>query len=190
MRFSSTVFAIAVAFGAFGCDRSRDSDAGVAVVAVDTELAAFLSAARALHHEANVHEQGDDLRAAAMAVSRVPQLSRPRKGQPEVDEVLADAYARLADVRLRLGDIDGAASAAAEGLGYAAQPTYFRGHLLEVQGTIEETRASRLADGGARDQANAARKAAIVAFEQAVLVQEQVIKALADGGAKKGKDAP
>ena len=70
-----------------------------------------------------------------------------------------------------------------EGLLRASGPTYFRGHLLEVQGLIEEARATAFVDAGKREEATAAKAHAISLLEEAVRVQEQVInRALADGG--------
>ncbi len=62
-------------------------------------------------------------------------------------------------------------------------PTYFRGHLLEVQGIIEEARAAALADAGRAAEAAKARARAIGLLEEAVRTQEQLIdQALVDGG--------
>jgi hypothetical protein len=157
---------------------------------VDDATMAFLSEARALHHEANVREQADDLRGALAAVERIPRAKRPHPGEhvPEIDEVVADAYARVAELDLRLGDANGATRAATEGLAFAPDATYFRGHLLEVRGIAEETRAATLADAGDADAAAAARASATRWLEEAVTVQERVIaEALAsDAGQGEG----
>ena len=55
-------------------------------------------------------------------------------------------------------------------------PTYFRGHLLEVEGLVEEARAGALADAGKSDEAvRGAGREAVTLLEEAVRVQEQVI---------------
>ena len=149
---------------------------------VDTKVMAFLSAARALHHEADVKEQSGDIAGAIASLEKLVGLARPRAS--EVDEVLADTHARLAEMRLQSKDWAGADREVQGGLEHAREPTYFRGHLLEVSGLIEEQRAGALADAGKRDEAAQARARAVDLLEQAVQVQEQVIAhALTEGGA-------
>lgn len=145
---------------------------------VDAELVAFLSEARSLHHIANVKEESGDLAGAAGAMERLvgAQPPHPGKPTPEVEEVLADAYARLAELRLKHGEVDAAAKAIASGLVHAPEPTYFKGHLLEVQGVVEESRAAELTDAGQSEAARATRERAINLLEQAVKIQEQVIQ--------------
>jgi len=174
---------------AAGCSRARElepapvprQDAGAPV---DLETMAFLSEARALHHEANVKEEGGDVRGAAAAVSRIVRARRPHAvgAVPEIEEVLADAWARLAELELRLGDPATALDAAHEGLAHARGPTYFRGHLLEVEGIIEETTSAQLADAGDRTGAEKARERAMHLLEEAVIVQDRVIADSLDGG--------
>jgi regulator of protease activity HflC (stomatin/prohibitin superfamily) len=80
-------------------------------------------------------------------------------------------------------DLDGANLAVNAGLQHAREPTYFRGHLIEVQGLVEEARANALADAGRTQEAAQAKGKAMSLLEQAVRLQEQVIgRALADGG--------
>ena len=151
---------------------------------VDKELLAFLSEARALHHEANLEESNADLAGAARTMERLVAARRPHDG-PEVEEVLADAYARLAELELRQDALAPAAKAVENGLAHAPAPTYFRGHLVEVQGLVEEARAAQLADAGKVAEAAAARNRAIALLEDVVKIQDQVIQtSLADGGAK------
>lgn len=148
---------------------------------VDTTIMAFLSAARALHHEADLHEKSGDAPGAIAALERL--VAMPAPSAAEVDEVVADTRARLAELRLGRGDLDGADRDVQAGLQRVAGPTYFRGHLLEVQGLVEEARATSFVDAGKREEATAAKARAISLLEEAVRVQEQVIdKALADGG--------
>jgi tetratricopeptide (TPR) repeat protein len=145
---------------------------------VDMEIMAFLSEARALHHEANLKEEGGDVAGAASAMERLVAARRPHpeRKAPEVDEVLADAYARLAELRLKKGELDPAALAVKNGLEHVAQATYFRGHLLEVQGLVEEARAAQLADAGNAAEAAKAREHAIELLEEVVKIQDQVIQ--------------
>jgi hypothetical protein len=154
-----------------------DDTPGAAPV-VDTEVMAFLSKARALHHEANVKENGNDLAGAIASLETLVGSPVPRPGTtiPEVEEVLADTYARIADLKLEQGDVDGAAKDVDAGLAHSPGTSYFHGHLLEVQGIVEEQRATRLADGGKSDEAAKARAHAVQLLRQAVDMQDQVIK--------------
>lgn len=171
--------------GGGGCT-SRSPLAGCpsaepATAPIDTGVMAFLSAARALHHEADMAEASGSAADAVAALRRLVAMPAPLAA--EVEEVLADAHARLAEMQLKGGDLQGASDNARAGLGHAGEPTYFRGHLLEVQGRIEEARAASLADAGRTDEAATAKTRAMALLEEAVRVQERVIeRALADGG--------
>lgn len=175
-----------VAAGAVACQQPRSSGCDE-ITAVDTDVMAWLSKARALHHEANVEEASGNVDGAiasleSLVKSKVP---RPETKVPEIEEVLADAHARLADLRLQKGDLDGASKDVEDGLAHATAPTYFRGHLLEVQGIIEEARAAKLADAGKPEDAERARQKAVGVLRQAVEIQDQVIRgtlAARDGG--------
>lgn len=158
------------------CERHPGDD-GAATV--DTDLMAFLSAARALHHEANLKEEGGDLAGATDAMARLVAARRPHpeRRTPEIEEVLADAYARLAELRLKKGELDLAADAVKSGLTHVEGATYFKGHLVEVQGLVEEARAAQLADAGNAAEAARARERAIQLLEEVVKIQDEVIRA-------------
>jgi tetratricopeptide (TPR) repeat protein len=158
-----------------GCRGRESSDQDSAQV-VDVELMAYLSEARALHHQANLKEESNDLAGAAAAMSRLVSARRPGKATPEMNEVLADAYARLAELQLRQGALEPAAEAIKSGLAHAPEPTYFRGHLIEVEGLIEEARAASFADAGKPEDAVRARERAIKLLEEVVRIQDQVIQ--------------
>ncbi len=190
---ASLALAVAIAVagvgvvGACSNERSKPGVSGCPTAEpgtpIDARVMAFLSAARALHHEADMHERSGDTRAALAPLERLVALPAPTA--VEVDEVLADTHARLAELRLGLGDLEGAGRDIQAGLLRVQGPTYFRGHLLEVEGLIEEARAAGLADAGHGDQAAAVRARAMALLEEAVRVQQQVIEhALpdADGG--------
>jgi tetratricopeptide (TPR) repeat protein len=184
------VFAVVLACtgGSGGGGSSKDEGAPV----VDTEIMAYLSEARALHHQANLKEDANDLDGAIAAMDRLAAAKRPHPERtvPEIDEVLADTYARLAELELKKGDLDEAARAVDKGLERAPEPTYFRGHLVEVQGLVEEARAARLADAGKAAEAAKARERAIALLEEVVKIQDQVIQrslASKDAGAEGGR---
>ena len=202
MTRSRVIYGLACVIGMFtfgaigaGCAKRDGGSPGPVILledggtAVDLELMAFLSEARALHHEANVREDASDLAGAIAAMQKLVHATRPHPEAriPEIEEVLADAYARLAELDVRAHDVDGASAAVREGMAHAPDATYFRGHLLEVGGIVEETRASLLADAGKSDEAAKARTRALASLEEAVDVQDKVIgRALGDAGAREG----
>ena len=190
---ASLVLAIALVIAAAtgACRPSGNDGAGIhgedAGTPIDIDVMAFLSAARACHHEANVREDSGDLSGAIDALQKLVTMKTPHPGTPiaEVEEVLADAYARLAELRIRAKDLDAAGKDVDAGLAHAKDPTYFRGHLLEVKGVVEEERAKVLDAAGKKDEAKEARARAIKLFDEVVGIQMKVIdKTLGDGGAK------
>jgi hypothetical protein len=179
--------ATAMLIGGAACNENHGPVSGcpsaTPAAPIDATVMAFLSAARALHHEADVKDQSGDAAGAVAALEKLVAMPAPHAS--EVDEVLADAYARLAEMRLATRDWAGADRDVRAGLEHALEPTYFRGHLLELSGRIEEGRAGALADAGKSDEAARARARAVDLLERAVQVQEQVIAhALGDGGTR------
>jgi hypothetical protein len=176
--------AVVVALTAMACSRREGAGcpgSATSADAVDEPLLAFLSAARSLHHEADTKLAAGDAPGAVAALERL--IAMPAPSRVEVAEVLADTHARLAELRLGQGDIDGGAREVQVGLERVQGATYFRGHLLEVSGLIEEARASALADAGKGEEAARVRARAVGLLEEAVEVQERVIdRALGDGG--------
>ncbi|MBL8611677.1 MAG: hypothetical protein JNL38_30320 [Myxococcales bacterium] len=158
---------------------------------VDVELMAYLSEARALHHQANLKEELGDLKGAIAAMDRLTTARRPAGGRiAEVDEVLADAYARRAELELKIGDLAAADRSLRSGLEHAPDTSYFRGHLVEVQGLVEEARGAQLADAGKAAEAKQARERAITLLEEAIRIQEAVVARATgarDGGAEGGR---
>jgi len=170
-----------VPLAVLGCAKSRApisveprEDGGTPI---DTDVMAYLSLARSLHHQANLSEDDRDLPGAVAPLEHLVHAPEPHEGAkvPEVEEVLADTYARMAELRLRMGDLVTAEANVREGLQHAPEPTYFRGHLLEVLGVIDEARASSLADAGQVAAAEQARSKARELLKQAVSVQEEVL---------------
>ncbi len=188
------VVALSGALALSQCDHrmSTGPDQYEDAAVVDTQLLAFLSLARAHHHEANLKEQAGDPSGAIDALEQIVSAPKPHAGAtiPEVEEVLADTYARIAELRLSRGDTDGASHDVESGLSHATEPTYFRGHLLEVYGIIEEQRAAKLADGGSTDEAAKARAHALSLLKEAVDVQEKVIGGVLDASTGAGRTAP
>jgi tetratricopeptide (TPR) repeat protein len=151
---------------------------------VDDVLLAYLSTARVLHHEADIAEDAGDLNGAIEALERLLAKAEPRKA-PEIDEVIADTHARLADLRSRTADFTLATKHIDNGLSRATATSYFRGHLFEVRGLVEERLSKDLAAKGDTPGAAAAKDRAMKAYEEAIAIQDEVIKrGTADGGGK------
>lgn len=142
---------------------------------VDQALVAFLSKARAAHLRADAVEEKDPAGAVA-SLDAVVQGPVPPGNPPEANEVLADTRARLAELRARLGRFDEARADIEKGLGLVPDTSYFRGHLYEVLGFVEEKQAENSAKANDPAGADAARKRAVQASERAVTIQDEVIK--------------
>lgn len=145
---------------------------------VDPVLLSFLGSARAAHHLADGHESAGDLKSAegsleALLTGPLP----PRRDAAEVREVLADTRARLADMKSRRGDFASALREVETGLALVPEPSYFRGHLYETRGLVEERQSKALAEAGDQQGAARARERALVAFEEAMRIQQGVIRA-------------
>jgi hypothetical protein len=167
-------FALALAACSRPFDRARN-DAGTH--AIDGPTMAFLSMARARHHEANIREAQGDIPGAIGALDALIGAPRPADPPvPEVREVLADACARIAEFELARNRDTAALARLDEGLAFADAPTFFRGHLLELQGIAFELRANALADAGQRENASAARELALERLRQAISIQERVVR--------------
>lgn len=165
-------------------EQCSSADAGTPV---DPTLLAFLSRARAAHHLADAHENSGELEAATVPLLNLVSGPFPAENgaelPPEVREVLADTHARLADLFSRQGAFDRAVAEAHAGLEQASEPNYFRGHLLETEGLVEERHAKAEAT---RDPKAAAvlRARAIGLLEQAMAVQSKVIEGGPSGSGK------
>lgn len=140
---------------------------------VDPALLSFLSKARAAHRQADALEGQKDRAGALAALNTLVSGPIPSK-RSEIDEVLADTRARMAELQSTLGQWDAAEKEIERGLQHAPDTSYFRGHLFEVRAVVEEQRAASLtADPTA---AAAARVRAIEAAEQAIKIQDQVLR--------------
>jgi hypothetical protein len=175
--------ALGLALG--GCARQREVDGGrpapscaeQAAPVVDPRLFAFLSKARATHHEADLAEDAGDRASAVRALERLVDGPVPGPAlPPEAAEVLADARARLADLRSASGDFDGARRDVEAGLAVATDASHFRGHLLEVAGVVEERRGKVRKAAGDLPGAEAAFRLAIEQYERAIATQDEVIR--------------
>lgn len=145
--------------------------------AVDPPLLAFLSSARSAHHLADERERSDDPAGAIHPLTNLLRGPLPADQQrPEVREVLADTRARLASLLSRTGRFDEASEQIRLGLALVPETTYWRGHLFEQRGHLEERRAETLRAAGREDEARLATERALAAFARAIDVQSKVIE--------------
>jgi hypothetical protein len=166
--------------GVLGACSKREprDDCGPGTRVVDQALLAFLSKARSAHHVADQGEAKGDRAAALRALNDVVAGTLP-ENSPEVDEVLADTRARIADLLSQAGRFDQAEAEITQGLTRAKSATYFRGHLLEVRGLLEERREKSLRASGRGQEADQARERSLAAYEEAMKIQAEVIGAAA-----------
>ncbi len=162
-----------------GCHRTlpnacADADGGTPV---GPALLAFLSRSRAAHHRADAREEGGELAGAEAELDAI--IHGPTPACPdaaEVREVLADTHARLGDLRSRHDDFVAASHDVEQGLLLVPETSYFRGHLFEVRGLVEERQSKALAAHGDTAAAVAAEERALTAFQEAMRIQSAVIE--------------
>lgn len=157
-------------------------DAGTVV---DPALLAFLSRARAAHHLADLAEEKKDLDEALRVLTEFAK-DKPPPDRAEAEEVLADTYARVAELESQLGRFDAANANVERGLGFAKGTTYYLGHLFEIKGVVAERRAKKLRADGEAEAARLAERDAVKAFERSMQIQEKVLDELL----KSKDDAP
>ena len=152
---------------------------------IDEHLMAALGQARALHHLAAVqHEEGETDQAIA-SLERVTTIEFPG-GAPERDDVVVDAYGRIAKVHLGAGRVDEAMAAVEAGLREGRdRDTFYVAALHMIVGEIHEARASRARDGGDATTARTEARSAIEAYERSIAVNQKVLdRLLAEGPAE------
>jgi hypothetical protein len=176
MRASVGLWALLGGLVLAGCSRHEPrEDCTDNVRVVDPALLAFLSKARSAHHVADQQEASGDRAAALRALQSLTAGPVPTGGAPEVEEVLADTRARSAELLSQVGRFDQADEELEQGLVHAKSPTYFRGHLFEVRGLVEERREKALRGNGRGQEADKARERSLNAYEEAMKIQAQVI---------------
>jgi hypothetical protein len=154
---------------------------------VDPALLAFLSRTRAAHHIADSLEDQhpQDALRTLRAVIEGPLPGRPETRPAEVLEVLADTSARVADLESQARDFDAAVLSISKALPWVPEPSYFRGHLYEVLGIVEERRARALTESGNAQAADQAKNRSLAALETSMSIQAEVIRtSFADAGKK------
>jgi tetratricopeptide (TPR) repeat protein len=152
---------------------------------VDPALLAFLSKAKSVHLQADLAEEDEKVPEAVKLLEDL--LADPAPGgdapPPEVREVKADTTARLAELQSGEGQFDEAKKNIDRGLALATETTHYRGRLMEVLGVVEQRRHDALLAEGDEAGAKAAKERAIAALQQAVTIQDEVIRSvLGDAG--------
>lgn len=178
MKTTHLLLAISLALAGYlghGCVNDGTGEKPRQGPVLDDTVLAFLSKARAAHHAADLHERSGDLEGAIRDLASITGGPRPQL-TPEVSEVLADAFARTAEIKSRTSELDGALRDVDAGLDLAKDDTHFRGHLLEVRGVVFERQYDALVAAGQPDAAAVAKEKALDAFEAAIDVQERVIQ--------------
>ncbi|MGC4070076.1 MAG: hypothetical protein QM784_36550 [Polyangiaceae bacterium] len=167
---------VCIAVTSAGCRSHRCTEDDIDAPAVDSKLMAFLSRARAAHHEADLFDQDPEhaLRPLQDLVSGpIPKF----KDQPlaEAREVLADTQARIANLESQIGRYESAHQRLSDALELMPEPSYFRGHLFETRGLVYQRQAESLVRTGRVDAAKGAKQNAVEAFETAMEIQARVI---------------
>jgi tetratricopeptide (TPR) repeat protein len=176
-RWRVLLLALGLASASLGACRAKQvEDCEPSEQVVDPVLLAFLSQARSAHHSADQREAQGDLAAALEVLQGLTRAGRPPGGAPEVGEVLADTQARIADLLSRSQSFDEADRALEAGLEQARSPSYFRGHLFEVRGLVEERREKALRAKERGPEADQARERSLAAYEEAMKIQAEVIQ--------------
>jgi hypothetical protein len=186
MTARASAIALLVALLILGCSR-RERSCGPASggAPVDPALLAFLSRARAAHHIADSQEEHQPQAAlkTLRAIVEGPLPGRPGTRPAEVLEVLADTAARVADLESQANDFEAAVQSISNALPWVPESNYFRGHLYEVLGLVEERRSQALTRAGNAAAAELAKSRALLAFEQSMSIQAEVIRSSsADAG--------
>jgi hypothetical protein len=143
-------------------------------------LLAALGQARSYHHIADLHLADGEPGAAAAAVEKILVLSFPA-GAPEGEDVVLDARARLAKLHLAAGRPAEARRVVDEGLAGERRESFFLANLHAVSGELFEAEARAAADA---ETARAHRRAAILAHERSIRINERVQRRLLEENAK------
>jgi tetratricopeptide (TPR) repeat protein len=149
---------------------------------IDEHLMAALGQARALHHLADVQLAEGDTAEALTALERVVAIAFP-EGAPERDDVVVDAYGRMAKIQLGAGRLDEAMATVERGLREGRErDTFYVAALHMVVGEIHEARAAAAREASDATTAGSAAREAIEAYERSIAVNQRVLdRLLAEG---------
>ncbi|HEY5955561.1 MAG TPA: hypothetical protein VIV60_03365 [Polyangiaceae bacterium] len=160
------------------CPAVDAADDELAVEPIDPQLLAFLSRAKSAHHIADLQEDANP-RGAIEALNAVVTGPAPTSNgvlRTEARETIADTQARIAELQSRSKQFDAARQRIELAMKLVPEPDYYRGHLFETQGLIEQRRSEALKSEGNLPASEVARSAALSAFETAMQIQAEVIR--------------
>ncbi len=143
----------------------------------DEAMLLSLSEARALQRRADLHLLDGDVTAAIADIKEVLAIRFPT-GNPDGEDALLDAHARLARLLLSQGGEETERQALAQieaGRKLATRDSFFRANLESVAADIYEARAKRQSDPAS---AKEARKEAVRALERAIAIDRHLLRAL------------
>ena len=145
---------------------------------IDEHLMAALGQARALHHLADVQLAEGETDQAIAALERVIAIEFPVES-PERDDVVVDAYGRIAKVQLGAGRIDDAMRSVERGLREGRErDTFYVAALHMIVGEIHEAKATQAREGGDEATARTEGRSAIDAYERSIAVNQKVLDRL------------
>lgn len=182
LRLASIV-ALGAALGFSTVQAGCGAPATDAGPSLDEATMALISAARGLHHEADVLESSGDIAGAQRAVQRVLGLRAPSAVR-EIDDVRSDAFGRVAELALRANDPQTALDRVDEGLREARRDSVLKARLLLVRGRALRALGEQAQTRGDATTAAARRRDAIEALEQSIHMNERVLEAALDGGVR------
>lgn len=158
--------------GLAGCAQEREERL------IDEHLMAALAQARALHHLADVHLEEGDPAKAEEAIGRIFEVDFPR-GAPERDDVVVDAYGRLAKIQLAGDRLDEAAATLRKGHAESRRDTFYTASLNLIEGEIHEARSKKAREAGDEPAARSEARLAIESYEQSIAINERVMERIA-----------
>jgi tetratricopeptide (TPR) repeat protein len=141
-------------------------------------LLAALAQARSYHHLADLHLANGAPERAVEALERLLAVPFPA-GAPEGEDALLDARARLAKLHLAQGRPEAARRVVDEGLAGNPRESFFLANLYSVSGELAEARAHAL-DAVDPEAARAERRAAILAHERSIQINERIQRRLTE----------
>jgi len=169
------------------CSERRPADccpcAAASQAALDEPLMSLLAAARAYHHQADLHLAREEPEQAVAALRELLALPLAAKWA-EAEEVRLDAAARLAKLLLAAGAIEKALELVDGQLSAPARQSFYLANLHAVRGEALEARSKRLDASGEQGEAREVARRAIEAFERSIAINKQLQRALDNAGKK------
>lgn len=143
--------------------------------ALSEELMLTLSQAKNFHHKANVLLSDGKLEESAAQVEMILAIEFPANS-PEAEDVLLDARARLAQIRLSQGKLTTAMTLLDEGLSSQTRDSFFVANLHTVRGEVLEAQAALAEEGS--EASRRAKIGAIKAFDASIQINNRLLQEL------------